>query len=303
MSFGWNAWNHAVIDPAIQEAFNAGLVMCVATHNHNTQNGVTYPATNPLVIAVGASDQADNRKSPTSPDGEGWGSNYGPQVSGRRSWCPDPHHRPAGQQRLHERRLHRHLQRTSAATPHVAALRGADPVPQLLAQQCRRPADHRDDGGQGRARCRTPRSPGHANGTWNQEMGYGRIDVHAAIRAARRIMKRLRFEDDIFKLRIKEVLRDIDVKDRFKEMSLEIPDIFKRVGREEPDILDLGEEVVFPVRTGSMVSRRCIERLDRIERRVGSLGAPFVGAEDRPDVSGEVVEAAVAVSRNGDGRP
>jgi subtilisin family serine protease len=80
MSFGWDPWDHTIIDPAIQNAFNAGLVMCVATHNHDST--ITYPATNPLVMACGASDQLDNRKDPSSPDGETWwGSNFGPQMS------------------------------------------------------------------------------------------------------------------------------------------------------------------------------------------------------------------------------
>ena len=78
MSFGNDSWNHAIIDPAIQNAFNNNVVMCAATHNHNSS--ITYPATNQLVIAVGASDEKDNRKSPLSPDGENWGSDYGSEI-------------------------------------------------------------------------------------------------------------------------------------------------------------------------------------------------------------------------------
>jgi len=70
MSFGSDAWDPTIIDPAIQEAFDLNVVMCAATHNYNA--AITYPATNPLVMACGASDQVDNRKSPTSPDGEWW---------------------------------------------------------------------------------------------------------------------------------------------------------------------------------------------------------------------------------------
>jgi hypothetical protein len=59
-----------MIDPAIQEAFDLNVITCIATHNYN--GAITYPATNPLVMACGASGQVDNRKSPTSPDVETW---------------------------------------------------------------------------------------------------------------------------------------------------------------------------------------------------------------------------------------
>jgi subtilisin family serine protease len=73
-------WDPKVIDPAIQYAYDHDVVMCACTHN---QDGpILYPATNPLVIACGASDKSDRRKSPTSLDGECyWGSNFGPEIS------------------------------------------------------------------------------------------------------------------------------------------------------------------------------------------------------------------------------
>jgi subtilisin family serine protease len=64
MSFGFNGWDPNIIDPEIQNAFNMNIVMCAATHNYNS--GITYPATNRLIMACGASDQLDNRKSPIS---------------------------------------------------------------------------------------------------------------------------------------------------------------------------------------------------------------------------------------------
>ena len=119
----------------------------------------------------------------------------------------------------------------------------------------------------------------------SEQMGYGRINVYAALVAASRIVKRFHFEDDLMKH-----LRDDVFEKRFKEIR-EI-DIYKRAGR-EIDHLDPGDLVIDPVIDEREGLEEVIQRLDRIERVVGSLGAPFVGAEDRPDVSGEVVEAAL----------
>lgn len=294
MSFGWNAWSPAVIDPAIQEAFNAGMIQCVATHNHNTLNGVTYPATNPLVIAVGASDQADNRKSPSSPDGEGWGSNYGPQMSVVAPGVRIPSTDRLGSNGYSSGAYAPAFNGTSAATPHVAALaaliRSRNSALSNVAVRRIIETTAAKVGTVAYANV-----SGHPNGTWNNQMGYGRIDVHAALRAATRVVKRFHFENDL----VKHVRDNVVFEKRIKEVR-EIDD-YKLAGREIDDIFDPGELVVNPVREEIEGLEEVIRRLDRIEKYVGSLGSPFVNAEDRPDVSGEVVEAAMASSSNGDG--
>lgn len=183
MSFGWNPWDHTVIDPAIQNAYNAGLVMCVATHNYNSS--ITYPATNPLVMACGASDEIDNRKDPSSPDGETWGSNFGPEMS---VVAPGVHIPTTDRQgsdgyNTGSGAAGNYILTfggTSAATPHVAGLAALllSEYPGLTNVQVRNIIERTAEKVGTVAYAETS---GYANGTWNDEMGYGRINVLRAL--------------------------------------------------------------------------------------------------------------------------
>src|SRR5450759_4122719 len=192
MSFGWNAWRHAIIDPAIQNAFNNDVVMCVATHNY--YGPITYPATNPLVIAVGASDEIDNRKTPASPDGEtGWGSDFGAEISvvapGVHIPTTDRHGAlgyntsagTAGDYFLT-------FNGTSSATPHVAGMAALirSAYPTLSNVQVRAIIERT---AQKVGTVAYADVAGYPNGTWNQEMGYGRINVVRALDAADVLIK------------------------------------------------------------------------------------------------------------------
>lgn len=298
MSFGFDGWDSAVIDPAIQHAFDLNVVMCVATHNYDS--GITYPATNPLVMACGASDQADERKSPTSPDGECWGSNFGPQISvvapgvrvpttdiqgaggynsnngGAMDWacvnyasCGDA----VGDYIFI-------FDGTSAATPHVAGLAALliSYNSSLTNLEVREIIELTADKVGSVPYAITA---GHPNGTWNEEMGYGRINVHSALN---RISKSF-FKDAIdSKLFVKEfVLENVNVFDkqrRFKEKE-RIDEVKGRVGFENPEIFD--PEIYF----------KLTERLKVLEQEVFK-GRAFIRGQERPSVGRDLEAGADA---------
>ena len=197
MSFGGYFVDPLIVDPSIVAADGAGLVMAAATHNFN--GAITYPATHPLVIAVGASDQVDDRKSPASPDGETWGSNFGPEISvvapgvlvpttdiqGAGGYNVDgsggvwagvnyPSFGDAAGDYVTV------FDGTSAATPHVAGLAALllSAYPGLSNADVRRTIERTADKTGTTAYAETA---GNDNGTWNQNMGYGRINVRKAL--------------------------------------------------------------------------------------------------------------------------
>ena len=198
--FGPTGWNFALIDPAITNAVNVqGCILIAATGNENTGVVNRYPARNPLVIAVGGSDQADNRKSPASADGECWGANFGPDISvvapcvlnpstdiqandgynsnngGPILWaCVNyPNSGDAAGDYLFM------FNGTSSATPHVAGLAGAilSQYPGLSNLEIRDIIERTADKVGGAY----AEAAGFTNGTRNNQMGYGRINMFRAL--------------------------------------------------------------------------------------------------------------------------
>jgi hypothetical protein len=85
-----NSWsgnnNTAVWDAAFDNMIDnardgLGAVVMASSGNKNSNNRIRYPAIYPRVLAIGASSPCDTRKSPTSCDGENWGSNWGDSLN------------------------------------------------------------------------------------------------------------------------------------------------------------------------------------------------------------------------------
>lgn len=173
---------------AVVNAWNAGLVLCAATGNDAEDASsppINFPANHPNVIAVGASDQNDQRKRPGSADGEDWGSQYGAQIDvvapGVRIWTTDEQ----GATGYTNGDYVSFFNGTSAATPHVAGLAALimSVNPTLTNQQVRDLIESTCDK-ISPALYPYANTPGRPNGTWHQEVGYGRINADRAVRGA-----------------------------------------------------------------------------------------------------------------------
>jgi len=152
---------------AINNAFNAGIPVVCATGNDDDPT-ISYPAAYANSFAVGALSPCNQRKSPSSCDGEyWWGSNYGtgldllsPGVLLRSAWNSNNNSYISD------------MNGTSGATPIVAGvaalMRGLNPA--LTAQQI---YDILDD---------TADDLGAAG--WDSQTGWGRLNAHAAVQAA-----------------------------------------------------------------------------------------------------------------------
>jgi subtilase family protein len=168
-----NSWNPDLINPAIQAAVAQKIVICVATQDQGVPS-ITYPATHPSVIACGSCNDEDTR----------YLSNYGNELSvvapGINIWTTE-----LGTSNYTQ------FSATSAATPHVAALaalllsvkpdltvQGVRDIIEGTAEKIQPPPT------QPQYTYNTVKTNGTAtnkNYTWNQEVGYGLINVSAAM--------------------------------------------------------------------------------------------------------------------------
>lgn len=194
---------HDNFDASLAGAHAARVILVAAAGNVDSLEGVDYPASHPLVLAVGGSDENNQRHTQGSPDGEDWGSQYGPELGvmapGSGLWTTDIRadggfnqtgggqvqvagvtYEPSG---TTDGNYFACFGGTSGATAQVAGLAGllrsqrpdlpADQVRTIIESTC-----------QQLPRYKYNSSAAHPSGPWNPEMGHGIIDVKAALASA-----------------------------------------------------------------------------------------------------------------------
>ena len=185
--------NNAIADALTLGRNGKGTVIVFASGNTNTN--VMYPAnSNPAIIAVGAISPCGERKSPTSCDGNNdWlGSCYGPQLDvvapGTNIPVTDNRVSP---EYVANNDYFLNFWGTSAACPHVAGIAAlilsvnpeltAIEVSNIIESTAQKVNEYSSSNPSGYVySIKSER----ANGTWNNEMGYGLVDAYAAVQAA-----------------------------------------------------------------------------------------------------------------------
>ncbi|MFK7796792.1 MAG: S8 family serine peptidase [Aureispira sp.] len=186
-SYGGGSYSNTIAN-AINSATNngrsgKGSVVLFSAGNDNNSS-VSFPSSVSSAIAVGASSMCDTRKSPSSCDGESWwGSNYGTGLDvvapGVKIYTTDI----SGSSGYSSGDYTSTYNGTSAACPNAAAvvalILSADPT--LTQQEAREILEKNTDKVSGYSYA--PRM-GQPNGSWNSEMGYGRVNALKAVEDA-----------------------------------------------------------------------------------------------------------------------
>ena len=179
-----NSWGGGTPSNSINDAISyavtngrdgLGSILLFAAGNADT-NAVIYPASNSNTIAVGASSPCDERKNPSSCDGEfWWGSNYGSAldiVAPGVEWVSTDMMGSAG---YSNGNYFDHMNGTSSATPAAAGLAGLiiSHRPCLTYAQVQDIMQQSADDQVGLSAEDTP--------GWDQYMGWGRINAYQAL--------------------------------------------------------------------------------------------------------------------------
>jgi hypothetical protein len=189
MSFGvypsWMMWDFDIIRDALQYAHDKGLVLVAASGNENIAQS-RFPGSDARTITVGGSNRSDERKRLGDASSEPfWGACFGPDVDVVAPCLEIPTTDRFGGAGYAVGDYFDRFNGTSAATPHVAGLAALilSMRPNLSNVQVRSLIETTCDK-------ISPATYVYSNvgtkpsGTWNDEVGYGRINVERALLAA-----------------------------------------------------------------------------------------------------------------------
>ena len=189
MSFGvypsWNYWDFDLIRDALQYADDAGLVLVAASGNEDIAES-RFPGSDARTICVGGSNRDDERKRNGDTSSESWwGACYGPDLDVVAPCLEIPTTDRLAGDGYDAGDYFDRFNGTSAATPHVAGLAGLilSLSPALSNVEVRAIIERTTDK-------ISPSLYAYAhigtkpNGTWNDEVGYGRINAERALLAA-----------------------------------------------------------------------------------------------------------------------
>jgi subtilase family protein len=189
MSFGvypsWMIWNFAIIEAALQYCHDKNVVLVAASGNEN-QNVSRFPGTDPRTICIGGSNRDDVRKAIGDASVESWwGACFGPDIDVVAPCLEIPTTDRLGAAGYTPTNYDMLFNGTSSATPHVAALAGLiiSVNPALTDSNVRQIISETTDKINAAGYVYLP-TPGKPYGTWNTEVGYGRINAERALLVA-----------------------------------------------------------------------------------------------------------------------
>jgi thermitase len=189
MSFGvypsWMMWDFSLIQDALQYAYDRGLLLVAASGNENGAQA-RFPGSDARTLCVGGSNRSDERKRIGDASSENWwGASYGPDVDVVAPCLEMPTTDRLAGSGYAPGDYYDRFNGTSSATPLVSGIAGLlfSLKPSLTNVEARHLIESTCDKVSPHLYAYA-NVPTKASGTWNHEVGYGRVNAERALLAA-----------------------------------------------------------------------------------------------------------------------